>query len=118
MVFVLGAGASKPYGYPLGKDLVWNIAADSLPAESCLDKPPHIHRYRAFKDNLANSKAPSVDTYLARDSLRRFETVGKLAIAENLILKENHFAMFHNRNIDDDWLGYLFNELTAGIRDV
>jgi hypothetical protein len=116
MVFVLGAGASKPYGYPLGKDLVWHIAADSLPAESCLDKPPHLHHYRVFRDNLANSKAPSVDLFLGRDSQHRFETVGKLAIAENLILKEDHSAIFHNQKIDDDWLGYLFNTLTAGIR--
>jgi hypothetical protein len=116
MVFVLGPGASNPYGYPLAKDLVWDIATNSLPANSCLDQPAHIHHYRVFRDNLANSKAPSVDVFLGRDSQRRFETVGKLAIAENLILKEDHSAIFHNRTIDDDWLGYLFNTLTAGIR--
>jgi hypothetical protein len=56
--------------------------------------------------------------FLGRDSQRRFEEVGKLAIAENLILKENHGALFHNRDIKDDWYAYLFNTLTAGIKEL
>jgi hypothetical protein len=115
MVFVLGAGASHPYGYPLGKDLVWTIATGSLPAESCLT---NRNDYKWFKSNLANSKAGSVDVFLGRDSQQKFLEVGKLAIAEHLIVKEHHRALFYNPKNDDDWLGYLFNTLTAGIREL
>jgi hypothetical protein len=121
MVFVLGAGASHPYGYPLAGELVDQIAYDE-PADQ---SPVRLREdFAQLQTNLANAKARSVDVFLGRDSQQRFQEVGRLAIAEKLINCERHKAMFGRTtgtpnkqpHIVDDWYGYLFNTLTERIR--
>jgi hypothetical protein len=118
MVFVLGAGASKPYGYPTAEELVEQIAFDQ-----CADQSP-LKKHKKFKllqENLAHSKARSVDIFLGRDSQRDFQEVGLWTIAEKLIQCERKGNVFGrtrpSRHPDapprDDWYAYLFNTLTA-----
>ncbi len=122
MVFVLGAGASMPYGYPLAGDLVEDIAYDQLPQQSALLGNQAFHE---LQENLKTSKAQSIDIFLGRDSQKAFEEVGRWAIAEKLMQCEARGNIFGKSKgykdkirIDDDWYAYLFNTLTFGIRDL
>jgi hypothetical protein len=125
MVFILGAGASKPYGYPLAQELVEQIAFDDPHDKSPLRTR---HEFEGLQKNLATSKARSVDVFLGRDSQKRFQDVGLWAIAEKLIKCEQRNNIFgrttevgppHQRSvIDDDWYAYLFNTLTEHITDL
>jgi hypothetical protein len=65
LVFVLGAGASKPYGYPTAQELVERIAFDEPGDNSPLSTRDE---FRELQKNLATSKTPSVDMFLGRDS--------------------------------------------------
>ncbi|MBF4474545.1 hypothetical protein [Methanobacterium formicicum] len=83
---ILGAGASKPYGYPLGNDLKDKII-HSLNAmvenESGwvdeLDINPFL--VTEFTQKLKGSKRPSIDSFLKKQKLE-FKDIGKLAIAD------------------------------------
>ena len=63
VVLVLGAGASEPYGFPLGlelKNLVLNRSGIAGP-----DSNPYIQRtHQRFRDALRASLNPSVDAFL------------------------------------------------------
>ncbi len=122
MVLILGAGASKPYGYPLAHELVEEIAYGNLAKDSPLQGNS---QFDLLQRNLATSKARSVDIFLGRDSQKDFQQVGKWAIAEKLIRCEHHGSIFGPSSvglpqmrtvIDDDWYAYLFNALTARCR--
>ena len=113
-VFILGAGASVPYNYPTGTELVRQIVKGKLPAKSALKGHKDFDDFRA---NLAGAKARSVDIFLSRDKHRRFEAVGKLAIAEQLILCEHHDKIFAPQ-IEDDWYEYVFNTVLEHTTDL
>jgi hypothetical protein len=111
MVFVLGAGASMPYGYPSGRGLVENIISPSPDIRFFTNHAD----FQAFQKRLTNSQAPSVDTFLGRDSKGTFEQVGKLAIAETLLHCESYSRLFRDKT-DDDWYPFVFNTMLAKIR--
>jgi hypothetical protein len=111
MVFVLGAGASAPYGFPLGSELRHRILTDSLPGNS----PLHHGDFEPFKKALAESGTESVDAFLESDSARNFDQIGKWAIAEKVLQHEQHSRLFMDA-CDDHWLSYLFNMLLQGRR--
>lgn len=80
-VFVLGAGASYPYGFPTGEGLVNEVISlagldrtlDAFLYNGCVDLD-----VKRFARDLADSDSPSVDSFLEHrpDFLR----IGKLAI--------------------------------------
>jgi hypothetical protein len=88
-VFVLGAGASYPYGFPTGEGLVDEIIKltqqdplnNTFFSYGCL-----ADDVKCFGLDLANSHASSADSFLEyrQDSLK----IGKLAIAMTLIPME------------------------------
>jgi hypothetical protein len=93
-VFVLGAGASMPYGFPSGKGLR-DVILSSQPTSFLGNK----HRdeifkgqYRAFQDALRLSAQSSVDAFLEH-RLDLLE-IGKVAIAYYLIKCELEAALF------------------------
>ena len=91
-VLVLGAGASAPYGLPLGPDLVNKVV--NIPEKYTL----HRDDLQSFIHNLRESTYLSVDAYLER--YPEFMSVGKWAIAAAL-LPEEAAAKLHppnNRN--------------------
>lgn len=90
-VLVLGAGASFPYGYPSGSQLIDNIIqrlggrgtyTPNYFAELLELKFPeeHIHD---FITHLRRSKVRSIDDFL--DHRKEFREIGKIAIAQAII---------------------------------
>jgi hypothetical protein len=88
-VFVLGAGASYPYGFPTGEELVNAIVALPRIATSLKllmmegDSADDVSR---FVQDLADSDDPSVDSFL--EYRPNYLRIGKLAIAMCLVNKE------------------------------
>jgi hypothetical protein len=118
-VFVLGAGASYPYGFPTGEGLVNEIiglaSADrTLEAflyNDCVDRD-----VKRFAHDLAESDASSVDAFLEYrpDYLR----IGKLAICMSLIPKERDIVLsrYERQNSSRGrmaWYHYLWNVMST-----
>ena len=119
---VLGAGASKPYGFPTGGEL-----AQKLCSPLNLTHPHGIYsdqQLEQFSERFLNSGLYSIDAFLAHNGdvpLRgyldtTYEDVGKYAIAKILCTLEYPGAIFNpNGVIDDHWYKYLWNRLVCPI---
>ncbi len=106
-VLILGAGASCPYNFPLGRkllDMVVNDNTTALPRamseigfkQEELDK---------FKSELRKSLLPSVDAFL--ESRNGFMGIGKAVMAYFLIRCESEAALYNPDN-NEDWYKYLY----------
>jgi len=122
---VLGAGASKPYGFPTGEELgrqVLGLLADTTSASfrllsSIRDIAPDSVKDQfdpltiiRFRDAFSRSGQLSVDAFL--EHRQDFLAVGKAAIAQVLIPLERPDAVFDTR----DWYHYL-NGFLSGHRN-
>jgi hypothetical protein len=123
-VFVLGAGASCPYGYPSGAQLrediclrfkkrymdYLNRVEPNLTARS--DKSATIEH---FTNTFFKSKIQSIDLFLANN--RRLASTGKYIIAFEILEAEhkNRSPEHVAQSIGQDWYLYLFNRF---IRDI
>lgn len=96
-LFILGAGASKPYGYPTGKELrrqiIQNFSSDLNSLEShdfstICDMPKRVIRdiAESFIRKFNLSDTQSVDLFLSRNS--EYEIVGKMAIVMEIAKAE------------------------------
>jgi hypothetical protein len=113
-VFILGAGASRMYGFPLGAELK-NQVLQKLDNEGA----SLFERYYSmgfepsevedFRDALRESGVDSVDAFLEHRG-GEFLKIGKTAIAEALIPFEDESKLFGQ---DADWYGYLLGKLNA-----
>jgi len=118
-VLILGAGASNPYGYPVGSGLKEEILNkidfkinsrvnifrkmfktpgyryfENILGDEFLE---NLETLINFRNSFEGSNRSSIDAFLEnRDEFRK---VGKLAIAGELIHCEN----FHKRNIGSNW---------------
>lgn len=109
-LFILGAGASKPYGYPTGDELKWKIInelsnCNGLTFEA-LKEDFLDGRIKEFASSFRASKLNSIDAFLRMN--HDFESIGKLAIAVNILQAQT------SSNLDpanQDWFGYLYNRL-------
>jgi hypothetical protein len=125
-VFVLGAGASHPYGFPLGSGLRDIVIAPErgypererafwrhpgqLARELGMEK-----QYRAFTEKLRLSAYASVDQFLEKNSA--FTDVGRLAIAAALIPRERPPLLFPPlAPRRDHWFEVFANMLHVGDR--
>ncbi len=119
-VFILGAGASRPYGYPVGKELREEICSsfvgnskDFFKAQGCRPSEVRIQLGRAetFIEKFYNSSIKSIDLFLARNP--EFIPMGKWAIIFRIFAAEK-FSTFreHMPNRNQDWYSYLFERLT------
>jgi len=117
-VLILGAGASWPYGFYTGAELIKRICErfEDLHAKLTLDdnKRPELRAEgRAFAQTLRRSGATSIDAFLEhRPKLRG---TGKVAIASVLLPCEKEDALFdwHSDRAADHWYGYLWRYLAA-----
>ena len=112
-LFILGAGASKPYGLPLGSELVDLVKSkirklephpNSLAARNGL--PDHVLKSRLEDacSRLDNSRPPSIDAYL-RDTKCQYT---RQAMAS--ILLEFEQAAFRNKKPPtEDCLSWLYH---------
>jgi hypothetical protein len=105
-VFVLGAGASMPYGFPSGDTL----AADICQANRDRLEPFGVgpKEYEEFAKQLRASDQASVDAFL--EHRQKFIKVGKLAIAFHLIGCEATGRLQYPHR---DWYTWLLNRMTA-----
>lgn len=110
---ILGAGASAPFGYPVGGALTERIKTELRP-----DKPGQLHHelvsagfsadlLLGFRDELRYSQRPSIDAFL-EDWEADFMEVGKAAIAASLIRHEDRDKVVDEPN----WYRRLFADMT------
>lgn len=113
-VFVLGAGASYPYGFPLGVKLrqdIMKVPATYLHDVKFLDRPKPSAvepSTTEFFQAFIESKAPSIDAFLA--NRMEFAEIGRIAIAKVLLGYEVVHRLFDDAN-DDDWYAAVFNAI-------
>ncbi len=112
-VFVLGAGASQPFGFPLGASLVIEIVQGLKSPGSKMNQALRRldieqDRMSWFADELYQSAQPSVDAFLEHRT--NFREMGKFAIAGSLIPYEDEGKLV-NRHNGPSWYEYLFTEM-------
>lgn len=116
-VFVLGAGASMPYGFPSGEVLRQSICRDAtsdsgMRGTLTTDMEIPEQDLRVFGDAFSRSLQPSIDAFLAKR--QNFADIGKLCIAHQLCHRENPTAMFDG-NTDDHWYRELWHAMTLDL---
>lgn len=117
-LFVLGAGASQPYGFPLGSELRHLICESEHEGNSLAQA---VRQCRFFNQtdirdlamNFRGSSINSIDAYLARHS--QFVEVGKQLIAAAIFEKESPIK-FRNCG-SDHWYQLLWNEMLYDVND-
>lgn len=114
-VFVLGAGASIPYGFPSGVQLfqeIYNKIESIKWIEKLHNSDFNIPRetISTFKRELFFSAKTSIDAFL--ENRTEYIKLGKLCIALALIPYEYEQNLFTFKNKDDNWYRYLFTKLS------
>jgi hypothetical protein len=111
-VFILGAGASKPYGLPLGTELyetvLRNFGSNSQSRSVLLNTTSfgasHVDQ---FVDALRHSGLTSVDAFLEHRT--EFIDIGKAAMAIELFEQERHAELWGRNN----WMQYLYARMVT-----
>ena len=112
---VLGAGASAPFGYPVGAALTESIKSELNPSQPSRLKNDLMsagfssERLMLFRDALRYSQRLSIDAFL-EDWKEDFMDVGTAAIAASLIRWEDPDVVIDQPN----WYRRLFHEMTDG----
>ncbi|MEN6552547.1 MAG: hypothetical protein ABFC34_06625 [Methanobacterium sp.] len=129
-LLILGAGASAPYGYPLGSELRDNINKDLVDfikkeynshwAEDLNISPNLITK---FTQRFDMAMSYSIDSFLAHQT-EEIVAVGKLAIVNQIANSESPQRLFYKKgkddnslrfSNDDDWYRYLVNKITNNV---
>jgi len=117
IVFILGAGASVPYGLPTGKELKHQICNNPLP-KILLDgmSPVQIQIFRNEWDRFVRafkgSGQLSIDRFLHKRS--GYSTVGKLAISYYI----NSAEVKAESSLASDWLEWLYSKFSYQYPDL
>lgn len=119
-VFVLGAGASKRYGYPSGAELKDEIVKGTLEGYTGLINlrgtlqqtlQPDKEQITDFGNALAGSAQASVDAFL--EKRKQFLEIGKQSIAIMLMAREHPRSL--TRTSDLRWYDWLWDRLDNGV---
>lgn len=115
-VLILGAGASKPYGLPLGMELRDSVirAKDNFAIfQRALGIEFSRDEYSEFTTELAHSGFSSVDAFLEEND--KWLEIGKAAIALNLLKDEisSKNNLFPPKQPKDHWYEVLWSYLKA-----
>jgi len=120
-VFILGAGASRPYGFPTANDLRGDIIRNFRKnygnhVISLRDKEwerrgyPGMTDVKAFLEVLDAPNKDSIDLFLSRQP--RFETIGKLAILLSILRHERESGFADNaKEPHRDWYSHLYDKM-------
>jgi hypothetical protein len=122
-VFILGAGASAPYGYPVGAALKNDICLNFGRDMETLHKKSNsisnealdfVETIPEFTTAFRNSRIKSIDRWLSLNP--RYREIGKLAITNAIIKHENKTQLYFEGTQDksDDWFSLLFNQMIRG----
>lgn len=121
-VFVLGAGASIPYGFPSSAELRRMLCAPITGnhQKGDVDWINFVGKLgireadsRRFAEAFLKSGVASIDSFLSR-RLDDFGEIGKAAMAAILCALEDA-SLLHRADSDDDWYCHLWNALVAGV---
>jgi hypothetical protein len=122
-VFILGAGASCPYGFPTAGELRTAILARlsgwygvlvDREARRAHDGYPDIPAVLEFLNEFRGSNTDSIDLFLSR--WPRFQTIGKLAILLGILQKEKNSCSDDKvKDADRDWYFYLYKRLAGDL---
>lgn len=125
-VFILGAGANKPYGFPTGNELREQICRNSY--KNIVSKIPkndrgYISEYykeevqdklESFTSIFFKSSTPSIDLFLSRNIV--YADIGKLSIIVEILEAEKDSKFREDMVVkDQDWYSYLFHFMTKEI---
>jgi hypothetical protein len=133
-VFILGAGASKPFGYPTGPELKDKIIKDfQFYFDRLIELEKSIpNDWRAIYSSLApkfiedlkkSNPDSSIDLFLSRNE--QYAEIGKIAIAfilmhsevtgtfHNLFRAQTDHSYFNDPN--QDWCSYLFSKMSESL---
>jgi len=117
IVFVVGAGASAPYGFPVGRKLVESICeryTKTAERFRTVEEGRSSSSYdgaAGFCNALRSSGRDSIDLFLSHNP--GFDEHGKTAIAAELLAYENSIP-YYNVPADEDWIRWLVNQVTSG----
>jgi hypothetical protein len=123
-VFIIGAGASIPYGFPSGQDL-YDLVKDKIVGyakqyarvilESTQLNPIGVlDQAKKFAQALKNTNGVSVDKFININP--EFDRIGRLAIAAAILQCENESIVPISSNVkEDNWYGYLYGKLIEGL---
>ncbi|WP_036307520.1 hypothetical protein [Methylophilus sp. 5] len=119
-LFILGAGASIPYGFPSGAALRRQICEAAVGSEPplavALEKYFNVSyaEFIDFVESFQISRLASIDSFLSRRP--EFSRIGKLFIASLLVPKEDRNVF--NLDVEDDWYFSLWNSLVANVNTI
>ena len=126
-VFIIGAGASMPYGFPSGDRLFNDIknGFTEIVKKSYMigghevRNPEAIPTYRAANylcEAMMDLSGESIDSFLNYN--KNFKDIGVLAIATTILKYENTSVLpGGDKAISDDWYTYLFKKLRERLDD-
>jgi hypothetical protein len=123
-LFILGAGASVPYGYPTGAGLRSYICGSFqnayrrlfLPKKPGADQETKDETEKAqeFVDVFFKSSTPSIDLFMARN--RKFSEMGKKAIVVAMMEHEKESRFREKAHYpEQDWYTHLYEKMTEGM---
>ncbi len=120
-VFIVGAGASTEYGFPLGgalvKQIVFHMRKEGTALRQGLARVGvSLRDAEEFGIRLQDSDSDSIDTFL-ENNREEFVRIGKTAIACVILLAEAECARQHRLVADppaDHWLKYVWNIARGG----
>jgi len=118
-VLILGAGASNPYGFPIGaelRDYIFRSFPSKFVEHVVIETGPQqraaLRKVQKFASSFHKSSTPSIDLFLARN--KDLSVFGKKAIAVSLM--EHEKISRYRENIKDhstqDWYSYLYKRMT------
>lgn len=110
-VLVLGAGASYPYGFPLGQELVDEALGNSSDLKPILDEIDEAlaNELDEFLSKLDDAHPNSIDAFLEAWH-PKFAEVGKAVIAYHLMQKEDKTKL-NDAPRDEDWYQHLLHTM-------
>jgi len=123
-VFIMGAGAHVPYGFPSGGQLRNNIINFTLEERQRMltwykeevDGYATIDFVERFIQEFNDSGVPSIDRFLSDN--RKYDFVGRCAIALALVKYEDKGLIErHKKNSGDDWYDILLKHIDDSKRN-
>jgi hypothetical protein len=110
-VFVLGAGASIPYGFPSGAEMLREakqLSCEDIRART--NNALHPDQEGVLREALVDTQEESLDSML-ETQLAHIQAAGKRLIARRILEAEDGMRAPPTR----DWFSYLFSRMTEGI---
>lgn len=122
VIFILGAGASVPYGYPTANQLRQKIVRGNvdvisytyrnLENQNKIDYNWWENRWKPLIDQFDKSNTESIDLFLTRNRNKIDTDLGVLLILYFLSWYESRYKIIR---FDKDWYFAFFNELTREV---